>query len=111
MRPELATIVSTLLAREEAYLTLDTVAEAIGAAAVSVEDIDRILAELEARGRLAEEGVLSASNELAITLASARRLRAALKRAPTPEEIASEANISVSRVRGALLFARILQRP
>jgi hypothetical protein len=110
MRPELAAIVSTLLAREEDHLTLDTIGEAIGAAKVSVEDIDHILQELEARGRLAEEGVRSASDELAITLASARRLRATLKRAPTPEEIAGEANISVSRVRGALLFARILQR-
>ena len=110
MRPEVAAIISALLARTEDQLTLDMIAETIGAAAVSVEDIDQMIQALEQQDRLAEEGVRSASDELAITLGSARRLRATLKRAPTPEEIASDANISVARVRGALLFARILQR-
>jgi hypothetical protein len=110
MRPELAALVSGLLAREEEQLTLDMIAETIGAAQVSTDDIDRILQLLEDRGRLAEEPAHSASAELSVTLASARRLRMALKRAPTPEEIAGEANISVSAVRRALLFARMLQR-
>jgi hypothetical protein len=110
MRPELAALVSALLAREEEQLTLDMIADTIGTAQVSTDDIDRLLSLLEERGRLAKEPVLSASAELGVTLASARRLRLALGRAPTPEEIASEANISVSAVRRALLFARMLQR-
>jgi hypothetical protein len=110
MRPELAALCAALLAREEDRLTLDMIAETLGAAQVSTDDIDRLLTLLEEHGRLADEPQHSASAELGVTLASARRLRLALKRAPTPEEIAGEANISVSAVRRALLFARMLQR-
>ena len=51
-----------------------------------------------------------ASAELGLTLKAARRLRDTLKRSPTPEEIAKEAGITLTSVRCALLFARILQR-
>jgi hypothetical protein len=111
MRSELVAIVDLLLARNEPELSLDVVADAIGAAQVSVDEIDLIFRALEDQDRrITQEDTRSASAELGLTLKAARRLRDTLKRSPTPEEIAKEAGITLTSVRCALLFARILQR-
>jgi hypothetical protein len=111
MRAELTTIVERLLALAREELSLDDVAQVIGAAQVSVDEIDQIFRALEDQGRrIVQEAPRAVSAELGLTLAAARRLRSQLGRSPTPEEIASQAGIPLGSVRSALLFARILQR-
>ena len=111
MRTEIATMVDSLLALGTTEISLDTIAHVIGAAQITVEEIDQLFRALEEQGRrIVQEGPRSASAELGITLQAARRLRSKLGRSPTPEEIAAEAGITLTSVRSALLFARILQR-
>ncbi len=111
MRPELTAIVDRLLGLSREELSLDEVAQAIGAAQVSVDEIDQLFRALEAQGRrIVQEAPRAASAELGLTLSAARTLRSRLGRSPTPDEIAREAGIPLSSVRSALLFARILQR-
>ena len=111
MRAELTAIIDQLLALGREELSLDDVAQAIGAAQVSVDEIDLIFRELEGQGlRIVQEAPRAVSAELGLTLKAARSLRSKLGRSPTPDEIAREAGIPLSSVRSALLFARILQR-
>lgn len=100
-----------LLARGEPLLPLDTVADGIGAAAVSADDIDAIFAALEAAGcTVGDPNVQPASTHLAAVLKSARTLKRELGRTPTAVQIAAHAGITPQDVRLALLFAQIAQR-
>jgi hypothetical protein len=111
MRTELSAIVDRLLALDTPELSLDTIAEAIGAAQISVDEIELVFRALEAQGRrIMQDAPRSASAELGLTLQAARRLRTKLGRSPTAEEIAADAGITLTSVRSALLFARVLQR-
>jgi hypothetical protein len=111
LRPELRTIVDALLARNERLLALDTIAEQIGAAAVSSDDIDAIFTELEAAGcTIGDPKAGRASAHLGTVLKSARALKRELGRTPTTAQIAAHAGITPEDVRLALLFAQVAQR-
>lgn len=111
MRREIEEVLQKLLAQPGPQLSLDAVGEALGTLAVTVDEVDHLMRTLEQHGRVVDEGATaSPSTHLAVTLTSARRLRISLNRPPTPDEIAADAGISVTSVRSALLFARILQR-
>jgi hypothetical protein len=111
LRPELQTIVDALLARGEPLLPLDTVANGIGAAAVSAEDIDAIFAALEAAGcTVGDPDAPRASAHLGTVLKSARALKRELGRTPTAAQIADHAGITPQEVRLALLFVQVAQR-
>ncbi|HEY6562155.1 MAG TPA: sigma-70 domain-containing protein [Polyangiaceae bacterium] len=109
--PELQTIVDALLARRERLLALDTVADGIGAAAVTAEDIDAIFAALEAAGcTVGDPDAPKASAHLSAVLRSARQLKRELGRTPTATQIAEHAGIRPEEVRLALLFVQVAQR-
>lgn len=111
LRPELLAIAEALLETEAERLSLDQIAEAIGTLRVTPDEIDALLAWLEARGRPVADPVgQGASALLGEVLGAARVLRAELGRTPQPREIAERASLSLEAVQRALWFARILQR-
>jgi hypothetical protein len=92
-------------------VSLDEIAEVIGAAAVTPPDIEALIEALEHAGSsVGEEAKDSARALLAMVLGAARELRASLGRSPTTAEIAAHSGLSPSQVKSALLFAQVLQR-
>ncbi len=111
MRPELEAVLQALLARGERELDLDVIGEALGVTPVSAQDVEDLFAALELHGRSVEDLSSEAvSAALARVLTVARALRLETGAVPTPAEIAARADMSVSAVRAALLFARVVQR-
>jgi hypothetical protein len=111
LRPELMAVARALLNVEVDVFSLDHVAEAIGTLRVTPDEIDELIAWLEARGRTVGDPVgRGAAELLAEVLSAARALRAELGRAPQPREIAARSGLSLEGVQRALWFARILQR-
>ncbi len=109
MRPVVEAVVTELLVRHRASgrVHLNDIDEVIGALPVSYDEVDHVIARLEAEGLVVGEP----PDEAAITvmrdvMASARRLRGALERAPTVEEIAFDSGHAVHLVRRALESAR-----
>ena len=113
MRPELERIVQSLLAATAAGDTveLDAIGEAVGAMAISADEIDALFAALEEKGRhvASPEGGRGEAS-LARVLDAARALRAELGRPPRSEEIARRAGLSAAEVQHALALARVIQR-
>lgn len=104
-------VARTLLTVDAETLSLDDVADALGAIRVTPAEIESLLDFLEAQGRpIADPDGPSVSTLLHDVLVTARALRAELGRAPRPEEIAAGSSLSVEAVKRALWFARILQR-
>ena len=95
---------------DSGVLSLDRVAEAIGAAAVTMQDIEAILDALEAAGRRVEAQPADPPATLAQVLKAVRSFSAVSGRRPTVPEIAQHTGLSVGEVRFALLYARVLTR-
>lgn len=91
-------------------VSLDEVAVAIGAAAVTMSDIEAIFDGLEAAGRRVEAEVKDPPAALAKVLATVRSFSAVSGRRPTAPEIAQHSGLSLGEVRFALLYARVLVR-
>ena len=91
-------------------VSLDRIAEAIGATAVTTQDIEAILDALEAAGRRVETERADPPAALAQVLKAARSFSAVSGRRPTIPEIAQHSGLSVGEVRFALLYARVLVR-
>ncbi len=109
MRPVVVAIVTELLVRHRAAgrVHLNDIDEVIGAEPISYDEVDQLIARLEAEGIAVGEP----PDEAAITvmrevLASARRLRNALDRAPTVAEIAVDSSHAEHLVRRALESAK-----
>ena len=114
MKPEeLYAVIATRLGESEdtREVHLDRVGEALGLAAASADDVDRVLGRLEAAGRriVAPDGG-DGESKLATVLATARDLRTKLGRTPRAAEIAAAAGISEDDVRHALGLARVMGR-
>ena len=107
-----ATILNVLLQEtiSAEVVSLDRVAEAIGAAAVTMQDIEAILDALEAAGRRVEAELKDPPAALAQVLKAVRSFSAVSGRRPTLPEIAQGSGLSVGEVRFALLYARVLVR-
>lgn len=105
MRPLVEAIVTELLARHRAAgrVHLNDIDEVIGARPISYDEVDAIVARLEAEGLVVGEppdaAAIAVMREV---LASARRLRSALGRAPTVDEIALDSGHEAHVVRRAL---------
>jgi hypothetical protein len=93
-----------------AVVTLDRLADAIGAQAVTLADIEAIIEALEASGRRVEAELKDPPIALARVLATVRSFSAAAGRRPTLLEIAQQSGQSLAEVRFALLYARVLVR-
>ena len=110
-----AQAIFTLLLQETdgaEVVSLDRVAEAIGAAPVTMQDIEAILDALEAAGRRVESKPELKDPPLALAqvLKAVRSFSAVSGRRPTLPEIAQHSGLSVGEVRFALLYARVLVR-
>lgn len=113
LRSELASVLSKLLLASEASMKveLDAIGVAIGTLAVSTDDIDALLRELERHGRevLAPSGG-GTEQHLGRVVAAARTLKTRLPRRPTLVEVAEEAQLSVEQTLLALALLRVMQR-
>ncbi len=107
-------VVELLLSQSEAggRVTLDAIGDALGARAVTTEEIDAVVVRLEKAGRIvgeeAQEGAGVA--RLRKVVETARTLRSELGRTATPEEIAARAGLDLGAVRHALELAKVMQR-
>jgi hypothetical protein len=113
LRPDLAALVEALVRGTSPgdSIELDAIGEAIGARAIAQDEIDGVLAAIEARGRkvtTAQGGHGEAT--LRKVIDSARTLRAALDRPPRPDEIAAHAALTLGEVQHALALVKIMQR-
>jgi hypothetical protein len=101
-------IISELLADEAPLVSLDRVAEAVGASAVTMSDIEAIFLGLEAAGRRVEAEAKDPPAALAQVLRAVRSFSAVSGRRPNISEIAQASGLSLGEVRFALLYARVL---
>ena len=109
MKRDLVEVLEALAGRSE--ISLDDLADAIGARAVSFDDIDALMRVLEEKGaRITSPQGGDGEDRLRIVLPAARALRAELGRAPTIDEIAARAGMPRDRVRVALLLAQVMGR-
>ena len=85
--------------------------EAIGARAITSEEIDAMITALEAAGRtiVGPEGGAGEA-QLKAVVAAARSLGPELGRKPSVAEIAARAGISDEEVRHALALLKVMQR-
>ena len=93
-----------------APVSLDELAEAIGAAAVTMADIEAIFDALEAARHPVEAEPKNPPAVLAQVLSTVRSFSAVSGRRPTVPEIAQHSGLSLGEVRFALLYARVLVR-
>jgi len=91
-------------------VTLDEVAEAIGAAAVTMPEIEAIFDALEAAGHPVAAEPKNPPAALARVLSTVRSFSAISGRRPSVPEIAQHSGLSLGEVRFALLYARVLTR-
>jgi hypothetical protein len=110
MRPAVAVILQNLLDRDESALSLDTIGDAIGTAAITPDEIEELFSALEAAGRQVEKATPNVREHLGVVLREARRLKQELKTAPTVESIAASTGLDESAVRAALLYASVMGR-
>jgi hypothetical protein len=97
-------------ARNAPLVTLDEVAEAIGAAAITMPEIEAIFDALEAAGHPVAAEPRDPPAALTQVLATARSFSAISGRRPSLPEIAQHSGLSLGEVRFALLYARVLVR-
>jgi len=91
-------------------ISLDEVAEAIGAAAVTMPEIEAIFDALEAAGHPLTAEPKNPPLALAQVLSTVRSFSAISGRRPSVPEIAQHSGLSLGEVRFALLYARVLVR-
>jgi hypothetical protein len=105
-------IVGKLLTGKEGQtaLSLDEVAEAIGAAAITMPEIEAIFEALEAAGHPVTAEPKNPPAALAQVLSTVRSFSAISGRKPTLAEVAQHSGLSPAEVRFALLYARVLVR-
>ncbi len=99
-----------LIARHTSVVSLNDIGDVIGAAAATPDDIEALFLCLETAGRtISTEEVERPQQSLRAVLRAARALKARGETASTAA-IARETGLSQEQVRGALLFAQVLQR-
>lgn len=109
LRPDVHAVAEKLVALGRSMLSLDEVAETLGATAIDSDEIDALFAYLEARGVTVGDATVGlASAALPQVLATARSLRTESGRTPSVAEIAGRSGLAEDAVRRALLFAKTL---
>lgn len=111
-QPTVLSIVASLLeqGKSQRSLSLEQVADAIGASAVTPQEIEAVFDALENAGYRVDAEAKDPPAALAKVLGTVRSFSAATGRRPTVPEIAQHAGLSVAEVRFALLYARVLVR-
>ncbi len=109
--PSLDAWTEQLLAPGPRAVSLDEIADLIGASNVTPLDIEALVDRLIAAGcTVGDEARSSAKESLLIVLKTARALRAELGKSPSVEQIAERSGLTTTEVKGALLFAQVMQR-
>lgn len=103
-------IIATLLSENAEVVSLDSLADAIGALPVTMADIEAVFQGLEDAGRRIEAERRDPPAALAQVLATVRSFSAVSGRRPTLAEIAQHSGLSLAQVRFAMLYARVLVR-
>lgn len=105
-------IVGKLLTGKDSQtaISLDEVAGAIGAAAVTMPEIEAIFDALEVAGHAVTAEPRNPPAALARVLSTVRSFSAISGRKPSLAEIAQHSGLSQGEVRFALLYARVLVR-
>jgi hypothetical protein len=103
-------IIATLLSENAEVVSLDAVADAIGALPVTMADIEAVFQGLEDAGRRIESERRDPPAALAQVLSTVRSFSAVSGRKPNVAEIAQHSGLSVAQVRFAMLYARVLVR-
>lgn len=113
LRAELEKVLNELLnaSRTTNVVTLDAVGDAIGARAISTDEIELLISRLEDAGRsvLAPQGG-DGESWLHKVVDAARALTEELGRKPTANEVAQRAKLTTAQVRQALQLLTIMQR-
>ncbi|HEY6882151.1 MAG TPA: hypothetical protein VI299_29175 [Polyangiales bacterium] len=92
-------------------ITLDAIGDAIGAHAVSTDEIDALFTSLEARGRtIAAPAGGEGEQWLKRVIQAARELKQAAPRRLTIDDVAQHAGLPRQRVISALALLHIMQR-
>lgn len=113
MRPFIANVIDLLVARQDTTgrVDLNDIAEVIGSQAVSYDEVEQLIAELERRGcSVGGPPTLREMELLRQVLGAARTLRDQHQRQPTVDEIASLSEVPAFAVRRALENAGTLGR-
>src|SRR4051794_19715127 len=113
MRPPLQAALDALLARNAAkrHVTLDEIGDALGTMAVTTDEIDAFMTELENAGFSLDSPPGPKGEEtLRTVLEVARALRAETGRNPSALEISARAGIPLEHVQHALALARVMSR-
>lgn len=112
MRAEVENLLEQVLERvgpgEE--LSLDELAEIIGAASISYDEIGWLIDHAEQAGRSISCKGPNLGEDLAAVLKSARALSTVLQRRPTLRELAEHSGLPSSRIVSALRYAQVLGR-
>lgn len=113
MRPAVQAIVDGLLesSMPTKELTLDAIGDAIGARAITPDEIDEMMTALESAGCVIV-GPKGGDGEahLRAVIAAARALGPELEARPTIAQIAERSGLSPLEVRHALALLRVMQR-
>ena len=111
LRPELQRVVRALLDANADAITLDAIGDALGTLAVSTDEVEAILGELETAKRhiVGPEGGRGAET-LKRVIPAARALASSLGRKPTIDEIASHLALPADSVRHAIALGRVMGR-
>jgi hypothetical protein len=116
MRAEVAKVIETLVSgsNENDTISIDAIGTAIGAMAITAEEIDSVFTALERAKRKigAPEGARGEAN-LKKVVAAARALRderGPNGAKPTTREIAERGGVSIEDVAFALALLRVMQR-
>ncbi len=113
MRREVARVLGSLFVMSDKTKTisLDEIGEALGGIAITTDEIDALIAALEARGRrvIGPSGG-GGESRLKLVIATARDLRIELSRPPKVAEIAERASLTGQEVRHALALAKVIAK-
>lgn len=101
---------ATLLAASEpgGTVSLDSIGDAVGAAAVTYDDLERLIEGLEVAGRIVAAPAVELRSDLTRVLRAAHRLQERFGRTPRLAELAAETGLSTANIVTALRFARTL---
>lgn len=110
MRADVEGILGRLLGNREHTISLDTIGEAVGAAAITQDEIAQILDRLEAAGKEIGSPSSKLRQQLLPVLTQARRIKHERQDTPNVSAIAEATGLTVAEVRAALLYASVMGR-
>lgn len=113
LRSDIEPVLTQLLTASQTTgkIELDAIGHALGTLAVSTDDIDALLTQLETRGReIISPSGGGTEKHLKLVVAAARTLKTTRARRPTLSEVATQAGLTPQQALVALALLRVMQR-